>query len=279
MQAFTASAYPTNIDANWYPDTGATNHVTADLANLNLQSEPYTGMDQLHVGNGQGLLINHSGSSRLIYHNASFLLTHLMHVPHIKKNLLSVSQFTRDNHVYFEFHPSYFCIKDQVTGKTLLRGFSKDGLYTLPNCPPPPPPPRLAFFGERASVDRWHCRLGHPSLRIVSQVLRAHHLAVLKNKSSAVCPVCRMGKSHELPFPFSPSVSNFPLELVFTDVWGPSPFYSNNGHRYYVCFIDDFSKFVWLFPLATKSDVVSTFHKFQTHVEKLFARKIKSISV
>jgi hypothetical protein len=76
---------------------------------------------------------------------------------------------------------------------------------------------------------------------------------------------------------FSPSVSNFSLELIFTDVWGPSPFYSNNGHRYYVCFIDDFSKYVWLFPLATKSAVASTFVKFQTHVEKLFNSKIKSI--
>jgi hypothetical protein len=86
-------------------------------------------------------------------------------------------------------------------GHTLLRGLSKDGLYTFPNCPPPP---WLAFLGERASIDCWHSRLGHPSLRIFNQIVRAHHLAVLKNKSSAVCSACRMGKSHELPFPFFP---------------------------------------------------------------------------
>ena len=56
---------------------------------------------------------------------------------------------------------------------------------------------------------------------------------------------------------------------------GPSPFYSNNGNRFYVCFIDDFSKFVWLFPMATKSAVVSTFLQFQAHVEKNFDRKTK----
>lgn len=52
MQAFTTSACPPTSGYNWYPDTGATNHVTADLANLNLQSDGYTGTDQLHVGNG-----------------------------------------------------------------------------------------------------------------------------------------------------------------------------------------------------------------------------------
>jgi hypothetical protein len=244
------------------------------LANLNLHSDTYTSSDQLHIGNGQGLLINHTGSSQLTYPNATFLLKNLLHVPHIKKNLLSVSQFTRDNHVYFEFHPTYFCIKDQLTSHILLHGLSKDGLYTFPNSPPPP---RLAFVGELAPLDCWHCRLGHPSLCIVNQVVCAHHFVVVKNKTSGICPACRMGKSHELPFPFSPSVSQFPLELVFTDVWGPSPFYSINRNRYYVCFIDDFSKFIWLFPLATKSSVASTFLQFQTHVEKLFDRKIKSI--
>lgn len=65
--------------------------------------------------------------------------------------------------------------------------------------------------------------------------------------------------------------------MLFTDVWGPSPFSYINGNRYYVCFIDDYSRFVLLFPIATKSTVVSTFQKFQTHVEKYFDRKIKAI--
>jgi len=44
-----------------------------------------------------------------------------------------------------------------------------------------------------------------------------------------------------------------------------------------VCFIDDFSKFVCLFPIPTKSPVTSIFLQFQKHVEKLFERKIKAI--
>jgi len=64
MQAFTTLACPPTSDVNWYPDTGATNHVTADLANLNLHTDGYTGTDQLHVGNGQGLPISHTGTSK-----------------------------------------------------------------------------------------------------------------------------------------------------------------------------------------------------------------------
>jgi transposase InsO family protein len=64
---------------------------------------------------------------------------------------------------------------------------------------------------------------------------------------------------------------------VPTDVWGPSPHLSHNGNRYYVCFIDDYSKFIWLFPFCAKSDVFNIFLKFQAFVERYFERKIKSI--
>jgi hypothetical protein len=74
-----------------------------------------------------------------------------------------------------------------------------------------------------------------------------------------VCDACQKAKSHQLPFPISLSVSHFPLALVFSDVWGPAP--SSVGRfKYYVSFIDDYSKFTWVYPIKHKSDV---FHKFQ----------------
>ena len=45
------------------------------------------------------------------------------------------------------------------------------------------------------------------------------------------------------------SASLTPLEVVRSDVWGPSPIISSNGNQYYVSFIDDFSKLTWLFLL------------------------------
>jgi histone deacetylase 1/2 len=68
-------------------------------------------------------------------------------------------------------------------------------------------------------------------------------------------------------------VSNNPLDLVFSDVWGPAPT-SVGKSNYYVSFIDYFSKFTWIFLLRHKSKVFQRFHDFQNLVERLFNRKI-----
>jgi hypothetical protein len=62
------------------------------------------------------------------------------------------------------------------------------------------------------------------------------------NKDHLVCDACQQGKSHQLPFPKSSSVSQAPLEFIFLDVWGPAPT-SVGRNNYYVSFIDDHSKF------------------------------------
>ena len=51
------------------------------------------------------------------------------------------------------------------------------------------------------------------------------------------------------------------LELVYTDLWGPSPVASLGGSRYYITFIDDLSRKVWVYFLKNKSDVFETFKK------------------
>ncbi|KAF3951345.1 hypothetical protein CMV_022993 [Castanea mollissima] len=71
-------------------DTGATNHLTSDLSNLNLQSEEYVGTDQIHVGNGAGLAITHIGSSSLPSSSKSFILQNVLHVAYLPSSLPSI---------------------------------------------------------------------------------------------------------------------------------------------------------------------------------------------
>jgi histone deacetylase 1/2 len=71
----------------------------------------------------------------------------------------------------------------------------------------------------------------------------------------------------------SSSVSTAPLEQVFSDVWGPAPL-SVGKHAYYVSFIDDFSKFTWIYLLKKRSDVYQAFLNYQQYVECKFDRKI-----
>jgi hypothetical protein len=54
---------------------------------------------------------------------------------------------------------------------------------------------------------------------------------------------------HKLPFVHSQFQSTQPLELVHSDVWGPAPISSSNGYKYYLLFVDDFSRYSWLFCL------------------------------
>jgi len=68
-----------------------------------------------------------------------------------------------------------------------------------------------------------------------------------------------------------------PLELIFSDVWGPAPIFSSDGFRYFVIFIDAHTKHIWYYPLVVKSDVFSTFQCFQTLVERQFSLKIKPV--
>ena len=91
-----------------------------------------------------------------------------------------------------------------------------------------------------------------------------------------VCEACQLGKSHKLPFSKSHHSSTAPLELLYSDVWGPSPILSSNGHRNYVHFLDDFTKFTWIFPMINKSDVLPIFKQFKMLVENLFGHNVIS---
>jgi histone deacetylase 1/2 len=108
---------------------------------------------------------------------------------------------------------------------------------------------------------------------IVHQVLRDNNIQFSESNKESVCDACQRAKSHQLPYPKSSSVSTFPLEFVFSDVWGPAPA-SVGRYKYYVSFIDDYSKFTWIYLLKKKSDVFQKFCDFQHHVERLFGKKI-----
>jgi histone deacetylase 1/2 len=234
--------------------------------------ERYNGQEQIHGPNGKGMDIHHIGQS--LYHtpNHSFQLKNILHVPDATKNLLSTHKLASDNHAFIEHWPDFFSIKDQDTKKILLQGRSVGGLYPMPASSWSPNKQALGV----QSSSHWHRRLGHPSSAVVQKILRENNIPFSESNKESVCDACQKAKSHQLPYPKSSSESSFPLELVFSDVWGPAcPSVGRN--KYYVSFIDDFSKFSWIYMLKNKSDVFQRFHDFQHHVERLFDRKILAL--
>jgi hypothetical protein len=61
--------------------------------------------------------------------------------------------------------------------------------------------------------------------------------------------------------------------MVGCHIWGATP-ESVGCYKYYVSFIDDYSKFTWIYLIKFKSEVFQKFHEFQAHVERLFDHKI-----
>jgi histone deacetylase 1/2 len=122
------------------------------------------------------------------------------------------------------------------------------------------------------SSSHWHRRLGHPSYVVVRKILHDNKISFSESNKELVCDACQKSKSHQLPYPTSTSLSTSPLELVFSDVWGPATL-SVGRNKYYVSFIDDYNKFTWIYMIKQKSDMFQKFHDFQHHVERLFDKR------
>lgn len=120
-----------------------------------------------------------------------------------------------------------------------------------------------------------HNKLGHPSLYVLRNILSSHSLFV-SSKKSFICNSCSCNKAHKLPFSISSLSSSRPLELVHSNVWGLAPLESIYRFRFYVIFIDHFTKFIWFLPLKHKFDVLTIFVQFKKFVEIFFCHSIKS---
>ena len=137
-------------NSTWLLDSGASHHVTADLNNLSLHA-PYTGYDDVMIGDGTGLSITHTGSTSLLTNNSAFQLKDVLCVPDIKTNLISIYQFCVTNNVSVEFLPTCFQVKDLHTGAPLVQGITKDGVYEWSAIKSSSSPPIIAFSSTKTT--------------------------------------------------------------------------------------------------------------------------------
>jgi histone deacetylase 1/2 len=86
-----------------------------------------------------------------------------------------------------------------------------------------------------------------------------------------------MGKAHKLPSAPSHTQYNHPLELVFSDIWGPSPNVSTLGYKYYITFVDAYSRFTWIYLLKAKSDALTVFKQFKAMAELQLGCSLKAL--
>ena len=85
---------------------------------------------------------------------------------------------------------------------------------------------------------------------------------------------CLCSKSQKLPFVTHSLKSKRPLNILYTDAWGPSPIKSMDGFSYFVICVDHYTKYVWLDPLKNKYDLFLTFQNYKQLIENYFQTKI-----
>jgi hypothetical protein len=126
----------------------------------------------------------------------------------------------------------------------------------------------------RSTSSLWHARFGHSQDKVLRHLL-SNSISPSISIDSQFCKHCTQGKMTQLSFSHSNTSAYFPLQIVYSDVWGPAPITSLNGFRCYVSFIDAYSRFTWFFPLKNKSQVLSSFIHFKNIMENLLGSTIK----
>jgi len=262
-QLHAMAAHSPFVDQEWFADSAANAHITHDLNNLQVQ-QPF----------------QHPKTTTLSSSQSDFLLKNVMHCPNAATNLVSIQRFCLDNHCYFILTASHFYIIDLQTQAILLEGKSENGMYPLQLG-------KKSHRGSKAFTAKqgikttplvWHFRLGLPSSDVVTRVVKENKLPVsdLQLNKESVCASCQMGKAKKLPFNSSNRTSTSPLQLIHSNLW-TSPVQSMSGYKYYALFVDDFSRFSWIYPLHAKSDTFSAFVQFKALVENQFSTTIKQL--
>ena len=269
-EAFNTMTLTDPSQNGWFMDSGASAHLASSSGTLHSVFNTSTGTS-VTVGNGSSIPVKFTGHSSIPSQSCLLHLKNVLVAPNIVKNLVSVCRFTVDNCCSVEFVPFGFSVKDLKTRKILLRSDSTCDLYPVPSHLNK----HTALFVTAESSSIWHRRLAHTNNHTLNSLISSGLLSCNKDKFLPCCNACQIGKHIKLPFHKSLTQSNKPFEIIHSDVW-TSPVHSLSGCRYYVLFLDDFSHYLWVYPLRRKSDVFSKFLHFSAYVRNQFKTSIKT---
>ena len=111
--------------------------------------------------------------------------------------------------------------------------------------------------------------------QMTSKVVSA--LPKIQAKHEDTCKGCAQGKNAKKTFPNNKSKAKGILDILHLDVCGPMSSSSLSRYVYYVYFIDDFSRNIWIYLLKGKSEVFSVFKEYKALVENQTERKTKTM--
>lgn len=210
----------------------------------------------------------------------------VVYIPSVVRNLISVSRFDACGFM-FQFENNE--LKLYQNSKFVGSGLLCDNLYKL----------RLnSSFCEsllsmnitgvnhKRGVKRnhdvgnssklWHRKLGHISRDRMQCLIRNKILPALDFSDFYNCIKCVKGKFFK-GNKKGGTRSGGLLEINHTDIYGPFPTLSINGHKSFITFIDDYSHYGYVYLINEKSEVLDKFKNFKAVVENQHNLKIKIV--
>ncbi len=186
----------------------------------------------------------------------------MLYLPDLEKNLLSVTATVKlGATVQFEGE------KCEITrnSKVLAVGKMQEKLYVLKIVADE----HVHIAKEDSNLELWHYRFGHLGMHNVNKLMNDDMVkgmdSVNDGGKDSVCEGCVMGKQHRTEYPKGVAKrATEPFELVHSDVCGPMSVHSIGGSRFFVTFIDDYSRYTHVYFIQRKDHVLEKFKEFVT---------------
>ncbi|GJY19052.1 putative ribonuclease H-like domain-containing protein [Tanacetum coccineum] len=125
----------------------------------------------------------------------------------------------------------------------------------------------------------WHRRLGHLNFKTMNKLVKGNIVRGLPSKlfeNDQTCVACQKGKQHRASCKSKTENSiSLPLHLLHMDLFGPTFVKSLMKKMYCLVVTDDYSRFTWVFFLATKDETSGILKSFITGIENLVDHKVK----
>lgn len=277
--AMTAIVCNTKVEqsSDWFLDSGATRHMCNDdqrftVLNDTDRSKVFTAaehcMDSSSVGE-INMEVKNRGSKNMVK------LKDTMYVPALRNNLMSVSTITDNG--YIVVFDEYRATIKRRDGSTALTATKKNQLYVVDETN------NRAMATRDVNDDkmtRWHQRYGHLNISDLKnlkmkEIVKGIDFTIKTDKFQ--CKICDQSKIHTQPFKPSKNRENGILNLIHSDICGPMNVESLGGSRYFVTFIDDFSRYTEIIMLRKRSDVLQAFRNYKRRMENQTGRRIKKL--
>ena len=261
---------PNTKSREWHIDSACTSHMTYDRSAFSTFTPEET--SPVLVGNLGFLKVKGHGKVKFKLLGKGKPRTcfakDVLYVPDLGFQLLSVPTLAR-NGFTVSFLQNFCLIKKK--SELIAKGTMINNLYRLDVCSDDKAfvRPNVRQAAMIADLSLWHKRLAHvDSLLIRKMCEKKTAIGLEIKKTDFLCNGCIYGKGHRSPIPKKRSTNtNSVLQLIHSDVNGPFEVPSMGVSRYFITFIDDYSKWITVYPMKQKSEGLVCFKKFHKHVK------------